>query len=155
MASNKNQTALYLANEISKSYSIHMKNTAESVGLKSAHRVVLFELAHDEGCTQLTLVHRTGLKAPTVSITLREMEKEGLVIRQTDEHDLRKTHVYMTERARELVAAVKTKMAAIEDVIFRGVDLGDKEIMVDAMQKVRNNLILLHRHNENFGEQIV
>ena len=151
LATNKNRIALFLAHEVSKSYNAYVKEIAEKLGLKNAYRALLFELSADEGCTQLALVRKTGLKAPTVSITLRQMERDGLVSRQTDEHDLRKTHVYMTEAGKTLVSSVKEKMAEAEDIILKNIDLGDKEILVDALQKVRDNLILLHRRNDNLN----
>ena len=51
--------------------------------------------------TQLELVNLTQLKAPTISITLRNMEREGIVRREKNDVDRRETHVYITEKGSE------------------------------------------------------
>ena len=94
---------------LSKNYGEKLKNELERDGLKILYCRLLSALAEEDGGTQLSLVERTGIKAPTVSIMLRQMEKLGLVLRKVDDYDLRKTHVNLTEKGREADKAAKDR----------------------------------------------
>ena len=114
-----------LIKEITEVYSARVKAKAENLGIKNAYRPLLTALAIKDGDTQLSLVGRTGLKAPTVSIILRKMEREGLVNRQTDENDLRKTHVFLTEKGKEANGMLLAGIDEAEHEMFAA--LSDEE----------------------------
>ena len=94
-------TAAEVIREIGELYIVKIKKETEAIGVKNTYRPLLSALYNEDGGTQLSLAQRTGIKAPTVSITLRKMEKEGIVDRVVDESDLRKTHVYLTEKGND------------------------------------------------------
>ena len=73
-------------------------------------QMIMMHLARKDNVTQLDLVHATRLKAPTVSICLRKMESDGLVIRHADEHDMRATRVLLTEKGRNIDRSVISKV---------------------------------------------
>ena len=100
MKTKKGEYAAGLIKEISNLYALRIRIEAENLGIKNAYRTLLSQLYLKDGGTQLSLAEKTGMKAPTISITLRKMEKDGLVDRVVDEKDLRKTHVYLTEKGR-------------------------------------------------------
>lgn len=121
-------------------YSAKIKARAEELGIRNAYRQLLSALAVKDGDTQLSLVERTGLKAPTVSITLRKMEKEGLVRRETDENDLRKTHVYLTEKGRDANKTLENKIASVQKEIFASLSDEEYEVFCGALEKINKAL---------------
>ncbi len=111
---------------LSKNYGEKLKNELERDGLKILYCRLLAALAEEDGGTQLSLVERTGIKAPTVSIMLRQMEKLGLVSRKVDDYDLRKTHVRLTDAGRQANAAAKESIQKIQKETFA--TLSDEQI---------------------------
>jgi|GEM_PF-121917 len=82
-------------------------------------------LMEQDGMTQLELVNLTQLKAPTISITLRNMEREGIVRREKNDVDRRETHVYITEKGREMHAKILEAFDRAEQLMLK--DISEKE----------------------------
>ncbi len=130
-----------LVNEISKLFQDRMAKSTESLGFKNGYRQILRHLAHEDGITQIDLVRMTHLKAPTISVTLKKMEEEGLVRRETDKIDQRQTHVYLTEKGRKTERAFFEKILETEQIMFEGLTTDETEILRLLLTRVRNNLL--------------
>ena len=109
--------------------------------LKRSCRLILMELSHKDNVTQLDLVRATHLKAPTVSVSLQKMEKDGLVLRRQDEEDLRATRVFLTENGRKLDQQIISKLKEHDTAIENCLTPEEKKIMLQLLKKIRNNLI--------------
>lgn len=125
---------------LSKNYGEKLKNELERDGLKILYCRLLAALAEEDGGTQLSLVERTGIKAPTVSIMLRQMEKLGLVLRKVDDYDLRKTHVNLTEKGREADKAAKDRIVQIQKNTFGNISEEDLKIFCNVLNTISGNL---------------
>lgn len=125
---------------LSKNYGEKLKNELERDGLKILYCRLLSALAEEDGGTQLSLVERTGIKAPTVSIMLRQMEKLGLVLRKVDDYDLRKTHVNLTEKGREADKAAKDRIVQIQKNTFGNISEEDLKIFCSVLYTISDNL---------------
>lgn len=71
-------------NDISHLFSHMVRRENERRGISESYRKVLMFLSHDDGVSQLTLVQKTRLTAPTISVALAKMESEGLVERRRE-----------------------------------------------------------------------
>lgn len=125
---------------LSKNYGEKLKNELERDGLKVLYCRLLSALAEEDGGTQLSLVERTGIKAPTVSIMLRQMEKLGLVLRKVDDYDLRKTHVNLTEKGREADKAAKDRIVQMQKNTFGNISEEDLKIFCTVLNTISDNL---------------
>ena len=113
MKNSNNNTYMFKGNETIKSvndasfmFGKYVCRELEAIGMRSSYRHVMKPLMEQDGMTQLELVNLTQLKAPTISITLRNMEREGIVRREKNDVDRRETHVYITEKGREMHAKI-------------------------------------------------
>ena len=104
-------------------------------------RLIMMELAHRDNVTQLDLVHATHLKAPTVSVSLQKMERDGLVLRRPDEDDLRATRVFLTEKGREMDRSIVTKIRENEHEIENCLSEEELKTLRAILLKILNNLI--------------
>lgn len=129
-----------LIKEISNLYTLRVRIEAENLGIKNAYRTILSQLYVKDGGTQLSLAEKTGMKAPTISITLRKMEKDGLVDRVVDEKDLRKTHVYLTEKGRQTTDALNAAIARINDGFLKGLSDADKKLFTGTLENIKTSL---------------
>ena len=104
-------------------------------------QLILMELAKRDGRTQLDLATATGLKAPTTSVSLQKLEKEGYVSRRPDEYDLRATRVFLTDKGREVDERIRQAIREEEDRASAGMTAEETETLVRLLLKLRSNLL--------------
>lgn len=103
-------------------------------------RLMLMHLSQCESATQSELVSVTRMKAPTISVALKNMEKEGLVTRVADEKDQRVTHVYITDKGRRVDAENLARIKQVDAVMMEGVTDEEATAMLSTLYKMRENL---------------
>ncbi len=109
--------------------------------LQRSCRLIMMELAYKDNITQLDLVHATHLKAPTISVSLQKMEREGLVLRQQDPEDLRATRVFLTEKGHALDRQIVSKIVEQENEVEKCLSDEEKKLLMDLLKKIRSNLL--------------
>ena len=127
-------------NDASYLYAEYVCREMEKVGMRYSYRHVLKPLIENDSLTQLELVNITKLKAPTISITLRNMEREGIVSRRKSDNDRRETHVAITEKGRKMYKKVLDVLAKAEKLTLKGLDEDELSTLLDIMDKVCSNL---------------
>ncbi|MDR2531358.1 MAG: MarR family transcriptional regulator [Oscillospiraceae bacterium] len=127
-------------NDIAKLFDAHMRIEMFKNGMRASYRQLLYPLSLKDGVTQLDLVRITKLKAPTISTTLRNMETDGLVKRETDKDDARATRVYITEKGKETEKKMRASGAKIERAFLYGMSADEKEQLVSFLGKMKENM---------------
>ena len=133
---------MMLVNEISHLMwdNIKYKRGVEHPVSQRSGQLLLMELAKRDGVTQLDLANATGLKAPTTSVALQKLEREGYVSRKTDEYDLRATRVFLTEKGREVDERVRRAIREEEARAGRDMSVEERETLIRLLLKIRKNL---------------
>ena len=129
-----------LINESAKMFHDRMRSESVKNGMRSAYRPLLRPISEQEGITQQELAERTHLKAPTVSVTLQQMEQEGLVIRQTDGKDQRLIRVSLTPQGRALHQRMMGSIRRLEETMLAGVGQEELDAAYSALLAIRQNL---------------
>ena len=147
MKNSNNNTYMFKGNETLRSvndasflFATLVGKELESIGMRASYRHVLKPLMEGDGLTQLDLVKITKLKAPTISITLRNMEREGIVRREKNDNDRRETHVYITDKGREMHAKVLEAFDKAEKLMLAGISEKELEAVGALMSKMIGNL---------------
>ncbi len=104
-------------------------------------RLILMELSRKDGCTQLDLVRATHLKAPTISVTLQKLEKDGFVHRTPDEFDLRATRVFLTEKGKLLDSQIKKRIHEEEAAATKDLTQEETETLILLLTKIKMTLM--------------
>ena len=63
---------------------------------------ILYALWHEDGVPIKTVSEKCGLAITSLTTMLERMEKNGLIRREQDQQDKRKTLLYLTEKAHKL-----------------------------------------------------
>ena len=74
----------------------------DGIGLQRGRFPMLQVLLHNEGCTQIEVAEQLRISPASVAVTLRRMERDGLVQRREDTQDQRCKRIYATEKAKEI-----------------------------------------------------
>ena len=131
-----------LVNEIARLFHAKMRSfETDSLMTQDSIRLILRELGHADGCSQLELVEKTHLKPPTISVTLKKLEDEGLVVRQHDPMDMRVTRVYLSQKGREHQALVRERLHCVDMTLMQGFDEEETAQLLQFLERMRNNIL--------------
>lgn len=136
---NENES-ISAVNEASYLFASYVCRELEKIGMRYSYRHVLKPLIENDSLTQLELVNITNLKAPTISITLRNMEREGIVTRRKNDDDRRETHVAITEKGKKMYKKVLEALANAEKTMLSGLTEKELKAMRNTMGKMCKNL---------------
>ena len=103
-------------------------------------KLILHALIQKDNVTQLDIVKSTRFKPPTVSITLKKMENEGLVTRTPDPHDLRAVRVTITDKGREMYMISVRSVFDMEEKIMKDISPAEINSFMKILGKIKNNL---------------
>ena len=117
-----------------------LRKAGEIAGMPDGYRKLLFPLAHEDGLTQLELAKRTHLSPPTVSVTLKKMEADGLLARLPDEKDQRTVRVYLTGEGRSLNTRVFEGMLKVDAERVKGFTPEEQETFRAMLRRMNHNL---------------
>lgn len=131
----------FLINEISKLFHDKLRRNSEELGFKSGYRQILRFLSHEDGVTQVDIARNSHFTAPTVSVTLKKMEDEGLISRKTDKNDTRRTRVFITEKGREWESKLFTTAMDCEEILVRGFSAEEIEEFDCLLKKAKENML--------------
>lgn len=136
----KENAPIESVNEASFLFGVFIGREMEKIGMRGSYRHVLKPLAENDSLTQLQLVNITNLKAPTISITLRNMEREGIVVREKNDSDRRETHVAITEKGRKMYQKLLAAIENAERVMLSGLSEDELRTVSSALDKMSENL---------------
>ena len=101
---------------------------------------ILYVLWQKDGISIKTLSEQCGLAITSLTSMLERMEKQGLLRRENDEKDRRKTLLFLTDRAyalREDYEAVSAQMGA---VFYEGFSEEEIRLFESFLRRVLDNL---------------
>ena len=77
---------------------------------------------------------------PTVAVSIKRMEKSGLIIRKADEKDQRMSRIYLSPKGRELSKNVQKMVEDSEKAIFHGFSESEICLMKRFFKQMIENL---------------
>ncbi len=142
-------------NEIARLFRHRLRENDHREGVMSQQgtHLILAMLAVQDGINQLELVRATHLRAPTVSVILKNMEAEGLVERRSNPEDLRSVKVYLTQQGRLLDCENIQRIQTIEGIALKGLTEEEQRSLMALLPKIRDNLLAEDAYRE--GEESV
>ena len=139
-----------LVNEIARLFNARMRMyDLEGVMSQDSARLIMRALIRGDGCSQLELVKQTHLKAPTVSVTLRRMEEEGLVERRQNELDMRAVRVFLTEKGKAHNREIRERLNALDEELMTGFGEDEIESLRQMLERMRDNILPPYMKNNS------
>lgn len=135
-------TAPMLINHISRMFDERMRAVlpAGHPFTQNSCRFIMGNLSHHDGLTQQELVNNTNMKAPTISVAIRNLEDEGLVRREPDPDDMRSVRVYLTEKGRAFDDEFRGKLREMDRLLMQGISPEEEETLIRLLLAVRENV---------------
>ena len=115
--------------------------TAQGIeAFNGAQGRILYVLWQEDGVSIKTIAERCGLAITSLTTMLERMEKSGLIIRQQDSGDKRKTLIFLTDKAK----AMKEDYDAVSDrmstIFYQGFTEEEIRNFEEHLERIRLNL---------------
>jgi MarR family transcriptional regulator, transcriptional regulator for hemolysin len=113
---------------------------ARHLGLTRAQWQVLAHLHRNEGINQIGLADLLDIEAITLCRTIDRMEEGGWVERRPDPKDRRARLLFLTNRARPLIAKLRTLADELYEEALEGLPPRSRDALVEILVAMRANL---------------
>ena len=123
-----------------------MAEALAPLGLSPAYLPVIFTLSATGGTTQAELARSAEIEQPTMALTLRRMERDGIISRIPDETDRRRAIVHLTPRAEALVPQIEAIAESINRRAFDEMPADSSAQLIDLLTRAAANLT--HRRED-------
>lgn len=137
----RDESVIMLVNSVSRLFRNNVRSEMRKKGLNESYHPILVHLSKNDGLTQQDLVSKTHLTAPSISVTLQKMEADGLIIRETDLNDKRKTIIRLTEKGFQLDEYHRDVFRGQDEECMKNISENEREIIRRGLEKIRENLI--------------
>ncbi|WP_434509576.1 MarR family winged helix-turn-helix transcriptional regulator [Desulfitobacterium sp. AusDCA] len=105
---------------------------------------ILFEYP---GLNQREIAEKLNIKPPTVAVSIKRMEKAGLVERKQDQNNQRISRIYITDAGTQVMNLGRKIIAVEEEMLLQDFTEEEKAQVRQYLQRMRNNLRLLKTSN--------
>ncbi len=122
---------------------VHRKRSGSllgELGLHLGQEWTLEALWHGGELSQTELARRVGVQKATMTVSLRSLERDGLVERRRDPEDERMVKVRATARGMELRDAVYGAWRQLEDETVAGLSAAERRMLGELLATVQRNL---------------
>lgn len=134
--------AMMRIHDAAKLYHDRLRRLSDHEGLPSGYRMLIFHLARlDKSVTQLELVKLTHLKPPTVSVTLKKMEQDGIVKREVNKDDLRETFISLTDKGKKIDEQIHLLHKEGDSIALNNFSNDELNSLNELLNKVIDNLL--------------
>lgn len=135
----RNDSAMWLANQLAKGFSRALQQKSASLGFLPGQFPVLLELWREDGPTQRQLLDRLDVEQATLANTISRMERDGLVERRPHPEDRRAQTIHLTDMGRALEQPAIEAALAADDTLFSGFRRFERELMIEYMRRIIAN----------------
>jgi MarR family transcriptional regulator, transcriptional regulator for hemolysin len=130
----------FLLSDAARLFRRRFDQKARHLGLTRAQWQVLARLARHEGINQVGLADLLDLEPITLCRQIDRMEERGWVTRRPDPGDRRARLLFMTEKARPVIAQMRALAEEVCAEALAGLPLEVRAQLIAALEHVRANL---------------
>jgi DNA-binding MarR family transcriptional regulator len=109
-------------------------------GIHPGHKLILLELETAGPSTQAQLAAASGYEPPTITLSVRQLEEAGLVVRRPSSTDRRATVVELSEPGRALLPKLKAVWRRVAEQTVAGLKSTTVEQLTDVLADLASSL---------------
>jgi DNA-binding MarR family transcriptional regulator len=137
---NRFDSAGFVINWCARVFERRMAEALRPLGITPAYLPPLFTLSALGGTTQGELAKASAIQQPTMALTLRRMERDGLIVRAQDETDHRRAIIRLTPQAEALLPQVEALAQSINEAAFNGLSAEAPAQLIELLRQTAENL---------------
>lgn len=112
----------------------------KSIGLYDGQPRLLFHLDETGGCNQKELVDYLNVSCATVAVSLKRMEKCGIIKKSPDKNDLRNNIITLTDKGNEVVKKCRGLFMDINMKMYEGFNQEEMANLENYYRRIVDNL---------------
>ena len=113
----------------------------EKLGIHRSQHFVLMSLSHRNGeLTQTEIANMLDISPAAVTVTLKKLEKAGLIERQTPEQDARTKIIRLTEEGKKTVEKTHELFLEVDDTMCGGLTEKELDALCVSLSRMAENL---------------
>lgn len=119
----KDNPATQLAWKIRDIHHLHMQNIMgiiENYGLHSGQPRILHTIAEMNGATQKAIANKLQSSPASLAVSIKRLQKAGLLEKVTDESDLRINQIYLTEKGKKVQSESLADLIMFDNYLLDG-----------------------------------
>ncbi len=109
-------------------------------GIHPGHKLILLELETAGPSTQAQLAAASGYEPPTITLSVRQLEEAGLVVRRPSSMDRRATVVELSEQGRALLPKLKAVWRRVAEQTVAGLKSTTVDQLTDVLADLASSL---------------
>ena len=113
----------------------------ERFDMNMGQAVILFILSRYGNLTQRQLSGRAGITPPSMNVALRKMEEKGLVKKEPDPNDQRKTRIHLTDTGRSRIEDLKQLFRKTEEIMLQDFREEEKLLLRRFLMQIEENVM--------------
>jgi DNA-binding MarR family transcriptional regulator len=110
------------------------------INLHPSQSHLLLNVSFKEGLSQQSLAKAMMIKPSTLTVMLKRMEKNNLIVRKKEATDARILRVYLSDQGKELVNQIILLIKQMEDELYQDFTKEEKDLSKDILNKFKENL---------------
>ena len=110
------------------------------LGIHPGHKLLLLELELAGPCSQAQLAEATGYEPPTITLSVRQLESAGLVVRRSSPTDKRATIVELSDKGRQLLPKLKAAWRGLAQQTVAGLTSTPVDVLTSVLSDLANSL---------------
>ena len=118
-----------------------IEKMVEHMGCHHAqHRILFYLERNPDNRSQKEIADFMEISPACVAVTMKKMEKNGLIVRRADEDDTRNNIIEITPKAKEIINISKGYFANMEDAIFKGFTEDEVKCLQGYFERIKENI---------------
>ncbi len=117
-----------------------MHNILKDSGVYFGQPPILDFLEKNGVCTQNELAKALEVSPASIAVSIKRMQKNGVVEKIADDNDLRCNRISLTEKGREMTREMHQKFDQIDKIMFADFDENELLALKDYFDRIYNNL---------------
>ena len=134
----KELTHSFIRLECAKRFTMH--NMLKDSGVYFGQPPILDFLEKNGECTQNELAKALEVSPASIAVSVKRMQKNGVVEQIADDNDLKCNKIPLTENGRELTTEMHRKFDQIDKMMFAGFDNEELVELKMYLDRIYNNL---------------
>ena len=132
----------YKINMLSKLFfkTIKEKIISQGINVTQFHIVKFLDCNNDREVTQKDICDYMKMKAPSISITLSNMENDKLIIREKSKEDSRKTLISLTCEGKKLSEKCRSIFKEVDELMESSLNNEELIVFHKCIDKMKNKL---------------
>lgn len=113
----------------------------ERFDMNMGQAAILFILSRYGNLTHRQLSGRAGITPPSMNVALRKMEEKGLVKKEPDPNDQRKTRIHLTDTGRSRIEDLKQLFRKTEEIMLQDFREEEKLLLRRFLMQIEENVM--------------